>query len=218
MITSSAQIVQIILEAFAVALTIMLVTHLYRRGADTFGSAIQRLRGIPALWRTLFWFVLRLIGIGLVGVLVAALLFVLFLLPHGAHVALPTPNALLWKVVIFASAWIAVVAYFAMPYFVEVVLHIQQQTVADDSVRRRVEAQAQRYAWIAIGAGLVLSLCGGYANLYLARMTATNHVVWGTAVNLAVDLITEVPKVAFVVAVAMLVIRTTSPARESELA
>ena len=215
-ITSSTQIVQIILESFAVALTIMLVTHLYSRGADTFGSAIQRLRAIPALSRTLFLFALRLFGIGLVGVLVAALLVVLFLVPHGAHVALPTATALLWRVAILASFWIAVAAYFAMPYFVDVVLYIQQHTVADDSVRRQVEAQARRYAWIAIGAGLVLGLCGGYANLSVAGTAATNHVVAGAVVKLAVDLITEVPKIAFVVAVAMLVMRTTAPERESE--
>jgi len=213
------QILQLLLDLFAVALTVALVAHLHRYQADTFTAAIERLRTVPRLLGSLVRLALRIFFAGIGVVLVMAIAGGVLLIVFGVH-RVPTapPHGWFWLpgVGLLSFVLYGAVASLVMPYFLYVSFQIQQQTWPDDSVRARLTTQAIRFAWIAAGVYACLVGLVGVANLSLAGTAVlTNNFLHGIE-RLIVAVVEEIPLIALVVAVASVVARANEPVIESE--
>jgi hypothetical protein len=213
-IVFGTQVFQLLLELFAIALTVAMAAHLYRCGADTFTGAVGRLRTVPRLFGSLVRLALRILFAGIGVVLTMAIVGGVLLLVFGVHQVPSAPlHGWFWLpgVSVLSFVLLGVVASLVMPYFLYVSFQIQQQTWPNDSVRARLTTHATRFAWVAAGVHACLGLLAGGANVALAGTAVlTNNFLQGIE-RLVVVIVEEIPVIAVVVAVALLVASANEP-------
>ncbi len=212
------QILQLVLQAAIVALMIVLVMHLARYGADTLSAALHRLRQIPDLTGTLFRLSLLFFVIQLITAIVAFVPLLLFLMPHrvpGQPLPHIHPISTL-TITIIAGVWLAIVAYFAMPLFLDLVLRVQRRSLPDGLARRQMKTRIWHWALATIVATLALVAMNLGILAPLRGTPAMDHLISRNLLRLAVALVLDLPKFVFVVAATVVVMQVGETVTQTE--
>ena len=216
---TSLEIFQYALQAAALALTIMLVVQLSRNGEDTFSGAIERLRKIPALTSTVVRFGLLFFLIVVASLVASAVPFFAIVISRSRVGGMHTPPHMsTLTATAFLIVWLTLCAYFVMPYFLDLMLHVQQLSFPNDFVRKRITVRAWRYAAVAIGATVLLGLLVRDVRLPLNGTPMMDDLIVRNMVGLIASIITSLPRIPFVVAAALLVMNIEEPVTEAERA
>jgi hypothetical protein len=215
-ISLSSQIAGLMLECFAMVLTVLLATEMYRYGSGSLRSAMERVKKIPSLGWTLLRFTGRLIfvlmGVALGTVSVFTILLLLFRGWGAGLSPLPVPSmssSLSWGVLIGLVLG-SIAAYFLVPHFLALILKIQGKTGPYDRVQPETAKQVLHFAWLALAAMLGVGWIVGRVNLAIAGGPLLTNTPLHVIQRLAASLITSVPIIWFVIAATVV----ASPAGE----
>jgi hypothetical protein len=217
----TSQIAESMLEGFAIALTVVLATELYRYGNGSLRSAVERVKQVPSLAWILFRFIIlyMLILLG-VGCVLAILLGIFLLVFHGRLGAPPSPasmpSSLFYWFDLFGFGVGAIVAYLLVPHFLELVAKIQRQPPPYYWVRQETAKPVLYFAWSAVAMVLVAGTIVAHVNLAIAGGPLQTNTPLHLVQRLGGELITELPTIWFVVVATVFAARAGEPVIESE--
>jgi len=206
------QIVEYAFKVIAVAVTVLLVAQIATHGADTFSAALERLRKIPAVVGTLLKFYLIVLGIGLGTALVTALLVAAYIPLWGQW---HSPGLPKWLPMV--SADIGQLLFLCvMPFLLDLVRRLERPSSADEDVPEGLLRRALGYGAVAVVAEMLLRLAMGPLRTPLVLAPEASAVIAQNLIGLATTLITALPTIVCVVAIALMVMDAAQPVTDAE--
>jgi hypothetical protein len=210
------EILEYALKVIALALTIVLVAHIATYGGDTFSAAKKRLGKVPGVIGTLLKLFLLVLAIGFGTSLIAALPVVLYVpweVRHGGlRATAPFPR---WALILSADVGGLLFVCCVMPFFLDFVVHLEQRSSADADVRKGLLGRAIAYGAVTFLVEVALGLLLRPLLTPLSATPGTATSIPQSLIGLAINLITSVPTVLCVVAIAL---SAMQPVTEAEAA
>lgn len=222
-ISTGDQVIQYLLQACALALMVVLVAQLAAGGECTLRSGFERLRKVPALASAVLRFAAIILGIGLVigmavvaAAVFASLCFAVIAIRgnvHGPHAAPPIPPGMFIVVIVPAAA---AFVYYVVPYLLSFVFAVQGRPTPRELVKKPMISRARRYAALTVAASGVLGLSMFFIQRYLAANSVIHNALSLNIERLAANLLTSIPTVPFIVAIALMTMSSEIPVTEAE--
>lgn len=204
-------------KVVVLALTIVLVTQVARYGADTFSSAMERLRKVPAVTGILLKLFLLVLAIGFVTTLIAAVpvaLYVPWQIAHGGpHGLVPFPR---WGATLSADVGRLLFVCCMMPFFLDFVAHFELGSSSGEDDRRGLLGRALGFGAVAVVAEAALAVLMHPLQMQLAGTPAVGAVILQSLIGLATNLITSLPTIVCVIAIVVLAMGAEAPVAEVE--
>lgn len=210
--TECVQIVEYAFKVIALAVTVQLVAQIAMHGAGTLSAALERLRKIPSVVGTLLKFFLIALGIGLGTALVAALLVAAYIPLWGQW---HQPGMPKWLPMV--SADIGQLLFLCvMPFLLDLVWRIERASFPDEDVPEGLLRRALGYGAAAVVAEILLGLAMRPLRTSLVFAPLTGALIAQNLIGLATTLITTLPTIVCVVAIALMVMDVAQPVTEAE--
>jgi len=207
-------IVEVAFKVIALALMILLVKQLSTQGEDTFSAAMERLRKISAVAGTLLKFYAIVLALGLATSLVTALTaFVYPLISAAMH---PSPHLLRWVLMVSADLGSLLFVLCVMTFFLNLVLRLQRPLFSDEEAPQGLLARAIGYGALAFGIQVALGLLMRPMQRTLVGTPPMGALIGQSLIGLATNLVTALPTIACVVAIALMVMDAEEPVTDGE--
>jgi hypothetical protein len=178
---------------------------------------MERLRKVPAATSTLLKLFLLVLAIGFGTTLIATvpvLLYVPWQAAHGGlHAFVPFPR---WATTLSYDVGRLIFACCIMPFFLDFVAHFEQQASRGEDARRGLLGRAIGYGVVALLAEVALGLLMRSLRTQLAGVRGTGVLILQWAIGLAAELVTALPTIVCVVAIALMMMRTGEPVTDAE--
>jgi hypothetical protein len=208
------QLLECAFQIVALAVMVLLVTHVARHGDDTFSAALDRLGKIPAVTGNLVKFYVIVLLVGLGAALVEALP-VLILIPLRISMHMTTRPGR-WVPMMSADLGLLFLALCMMPFFLNLVWRLLRPSFPDDEAPDGLLKRALGYAAVAVGAEVVLRLLMRPLQAPLGVSAPMGALLKQSLIGLAANLIAAVPTIVCVVAITLLVMDAAQPVTEAE--
>jgi hypothetical protein len=212
--TECVAILECALEVVALALTILLVARLARYGVDTFSDALGRLRKVPAAASILLKLFVIVLVIA-VGTSLIAMVPVLLYVPWHISMHSGMHPPLKWVSMLSIDAGRLLFVLCIMPFLLDFVAHFLQRPSLEEDRPKGLLGQALSYGVIAVAVEIGLGLLLRPLQMHLGASHTGGSAICQTLMGLAVNLITSLPTIVCVVAVAMMM-SAEEPVTETE--
>jgi hypothetical protein len=208
------QIVEYAFKVVALALMILLVKQLVTLGGDTFSAALDRLRKIPAVVGTLRMFYAIVLAVGLGSGLVAVLPMTIYI-PLSVEMHM-SPHLPRWVSMLSADLGSLLFVLCMMPVFLKLVFRLQRPSFSGEERPPGLLARAMGYGALAVGAEVALGLLMRPMQRTLVGTPPMGALIGQSLIGLATDLVTSLPTIACVVAIALMVMDAEEPVTDGE--
>lgn len=200
-------------KVIALAVMVLVVARIVSEGTDTFSAGLERFRKIPAVVGTLLKFYAIVLAIGL-GTSLVATLPVMILVPLWVRWHMP-PGFPRWIPTLSGDLGTLLFVFCVMPFLLDLVWRLLRQS-ADEEVPPGLLARALGYGVVAFGAEAALAWAMRPLRLRLATTQPMDAQIGHSAIGLSVYLITSLPTIVCIVAIALLVLGAAEPVTEAE--
>lgn len=210
------ELVEYAFKVIALAVIVLAVARIATQGEDSFSAAVERLQNAPGVTATLLKFYGIAIAIGFGTALVAMLPAALIV---SLQVAMHWPAQILrWATWISAQTTMLLFVCCIMPFFLDLVWRLQRPTSPDEEVPDGSLGHALRYGAAATGAQLAIALLFQLMQASLWGKPQAGISIGQEAFWLARDLVTALPTIVCVVAIALMMMPGEAPVTEAEAA
>jgi hypothetical protein len=201
-------------KVIALALMVLLVTQLGTQGGDTFSAALERLRKVPAVAGTLLKFYAVALVLGFATSLVTALT-VLIYPPLSVAIHL-SPHLPRWVLLVSAGLGMLLFVLCVMPVFLNLVLRLQRPSFSGEERPPGLLARAMGYGALAVVAEVALGLLMRPMQMTFVGTPPMGALIGQSLIGLASNLVTALPTIACVVAIALMVADVEEPVTGEE--
>lgn len=201
-------------KVIALALMILLVTQVDTQGGDTFSAALERLRKVPAVAGTLLKFYAVALVLGFATSLVTAL--TVFIYPPLSVAMHLSPHLPRWVLLVSAGLGMLLFVLCVMPVFLNLVLRLQRPSFSGGERPPGLLARAMGYGALAVGVQVALELLMRPMQRPLGNTPAIGALIGQSLIGLASNLVTALPTIACVVAIALMVMDVEEPVTDGE--
>ena len=204
-------------KVVALALTILLVQQLATQDGDTISAALERLGKIPSVAGILLKFYTIALALSFATGLVAALPVVLYaplsLAMHRSPHLLPR-----WVSMVCSDLGSLFFVLCAMPVVLRLMFRLQRPSLSSVEIPTGMLPRAMVYGALALGIEVALGLAIRPMQRPLVGTPAIGALIGPSLIGLATNLITALPTIACVVAIALMVTGAEGPVTDGESA